>query len=379
MRLRSGHVVDQASDEVTENGEVPLFAERKAKSMQKRHKSVGVTSFGTFLCRLGRWKKTFYIIGTILFFLYVIVPTLLYLFPSMIKIGVFLTMMHWPIVIDFNDFGYFKLTAARNFRVPTQDSSLGVWHIPPKSLVPKFMKDNSSEAYENSLSDGYPIILYFHGNAGTRARHYRIQFYKVATAQQLHVLAFDYRGFADSPGEPTENGMVEDGYTMLKWIRKRSGKSPVFLWGHSLGSGVATKLSKQLSKEGFVPNGLVLEAPISSMRDAAFGHPLGALWRYMPFFEAIFLRALEDQHIYFNNVESIGDVSFPILLMHAEDDGIVPYDIGLKLVEAARKRRSRDFAPFKFISFEAEQRCGHYMFRSKDLPDIIDKFVKQYS
>jgi fermentation-respiration switch protein FrsA (DUF1100 family) len=44
-------------------------------------------------------------------------------------------------------------------------------------------------------------------------------------------------GFADSPGEPCEDGMVEDGHTMFKWIKERSGKSPVFLWGHSLGSG----------------------------------------------------------------------------------------------------------------------------------------------
>lgn len=45
-----------------------------------------------------------------------------------------------------------------------------------------------------------------------------------------------FLGYADAHGIPTEDGVVADGYFMYNWIRQRSGDSPVYLWGHSLGS-----------------------------------------------------------------------------------------------------------------------------------------------
>ena len=44
-------------------------------------------------------------------------------------------------------------------------------------------------------------------------------------------------GFGDSSGSPSEDGLIHDAKLVYRWIRKRSGGVPLFLWGHSMGSG----------------------------------------------------------------------------------------------------------------------------------------------
>jgi hypothetical protein len=44
-------------------------------------------------------------------------------------------------------------------------------------------------------------------------------------------------GFGDSTGKPTEEGLTVDAVCVYEWTKARSGKTPVCLWGHSLGTG----------------------------------------------------------------------------------------------------------------------------------------------
>lgn len=44
-------------------------------------------------------------------------------------------------------------------------------------------------------------------------------------------------GYADSTGEASEKNMVEDSVAVFYWVKAHSGSSPIFIWGHSLGSG----------------------------------------------------------------------------------------------------------------------------------------------
>ena len=46
-----------------------------------------------------------------------------------------------------------------------------------------------------------------------------------------------FPGFGDSQGEPTEEGLVEDGLAIYDWVKSRCGNASVFFWGHSLGTG----------------------------------------------------------------------------------------------------------------------------------------------
>ena len=63
----------------------------------------------------------------------------------------------------------------------------------------------------------------------------------------LHALVLEYRGFADSEGTPTEEGVYADARAATRWLRDR-GVTPckLLIWGHSLGTGVACNLAHEL-------------------------------------------------------------------------------------------------------------------------------------
>jgi len=43
-------------------------------------------------------------------------------------------------------------------------------------------------------------------------------------------------GYGDSSGWPSEEGLVQDAVSVFRWLKSHAGSSPVYLWGHSLGS-----------------------------------------------------------------------------------------------------------------------------------------------
>ena len=70
---------------------------------------------------------------------------------------------------------------------------------------------------------------------------HRKELYWLLQNQDYHVIAFDYRGFADSsPVALTEETTVEDGLAVYSWARDMIGpdsQAEIFIWGHSLGTG----------------------------------------------------------------------------------------------------------------------------------------------
>lgn len=110
---------------------------------------------------------------------------------------------------------------------------------------------------------GKHVILYMHGNSGSRAGEHRKELYLALQNQDYHVVAFggnkfniiyhaflsffttklsDYRGYADSKQiPPSETSTVQDGLFVYKWIRSVLGSTSngvhIFVWGHSLGTG----------------------------------------------------------------------------------------------------------------------------------------------
>lgn len=67
-------------------------------------------------------------------------------------------------------------------------------HVLPRNLLDKYENDNST--YEQLLSHGEPIIIYMHGNSGTRANEHRIQLYHVLQDINCHIIAVDYRSMS---------------------------------------------------------------------------------------------------------------------------------------------------------------------------------------
>ena len=99
------------------------------------------------------------------------------------------------------------------------------------------------------IKENETAILYLHGNAETRAHYHRKALYELFQTMGYHVLAIDYRGYGDSSKVvPNQTTMVEDAQTAFDWLQKYSHPSTsIFIWGHSLGTGVASKLTHELT------------------------------------------------------------------------------------------------------------------------------------
>ena len=135
-----------------------------------------------------------------------------------------------------------------------------------------------------------PTVLFFHGNAGTRAAPLRVAHYSGFTSRVgTNVLAIDYRGFGDSTGRPSPDGLAHDARAAWAWlIDAGAAPSDILIVGHSLGTAVAARLGSELGREGVSCRGLVLLAPFSSIRTlldtyAILGVvPIGAPLSYVP-------------------------------------------------------------------------------------------------
>lgn len=139
------------------------------------------------------------------------------------------------------------------------------------------------DAAEESLAGTkYPIVLYLHGNSGSRATPHRRELYKLLQSLDYHVIAVDYRAFADSTcAVLSEKAAVQDALTAYQYIRKSSNyASNVIIWGHSVGAGVATGLTSQLCWVQQPPDRLILESPFNNIRDEIRHHPLAFVCQY---------------------------------------------------------------------------------------------------
>ncbi|KAK3792307.1 hypothetical protein RRG08_007383 [Elysia crispata] len=313
-----------------------------------------------------------------LFLIYIGVPIFVRSNPWILPRVVFANLLRWPPFVNLSSPADFGLVNARNFYLDVEDNvRIGSWHVLPKSILVE-RGHIPAEKFEDELSNGKRVFLYLHGNSGTRGSHHRVQLYKLLASLDFHVVTIDYRGYGDSSGVPTEEGVVKDAYFIYKWLKQRIGNTKIFLWGHSLGTGVTTKLAKVLCNEGDLPAGIVLESPFNNMKDAATYHPFSLPFRMLPWFDWIFLKSLGDQGIFFKSDESILSVTPHIMILHAEDDLIVPFDLGQKLYHKAKATRTHKTKNVEFVAFKGDLGYGHKLiYQAPEIGDLIRQFIQK--
>jgi fermentation-respiration switch protein FrsA (DUF1100 family) len=171
-----------------------------------------------------------------------------------------------------------------------------------------------------------PVVLYLHGNAGTLGhRGARVRPY---LDRGWGVLLLAWRGFSGNEGRPTEDGLYADGRAAIAFLdRNEIAPDHVVLYGESLGSGIAVQLAVERT-----PRAIVLEAPFSSLPDAAAAH--------YPIFPVHWI--VRDRY---DSAAKIGAVKAPVLIVHGERDTVVPVARGRKLLAAAGTRGEGVFLP----------------------------------
>uniref|UniRef100_A0A673X7Z6 Lysophosphatidylserine lipase ABHD12-like n=2 Tax=Salmo trutta TaxID=8032 RepID=A0A673X7Z6_SALTR len=307
--------------------------------------------------------------------IYVSVPFMMRLFPDIIKHLVYSHRVSVPFFVNLSQPADLYLNHTVNMYLKSEQGiSLGVWHTVPESQW-KEAQGKDLEWYQDSLGAGIPIIIYLHGNGGTRAASHRVGLIHVLSAIGCHVLALDYRGFGDSTGEPTEVGLTTDTLYLYQWVKARSGSSLVVLWGHSLGTGVATNTAVKLIEQGIVVDGVIIEGAYTNIRQGGAHHPFAWFYRKFPGFEYFFLDTMAENNIIFPNDENLKRMKSRLLILHAEDDHIVPIHMAQQLYEIAQSAQNSE-NQVKMIPFAGSLGYHHNgLYKDPHLPGIIREFV----
>ena len=81
---------------------------------------------------------------------------------------------------------------------------------------------------------------------------------------------------------------------------------------------------------------------------------------------------IDKAELIFNSEDHIQFISEPISILHAQDDGIIPFELGRRLHEAASKENPKA----KFYSFDKNLRLGHdNIYQADSFNDIVKEIV----
>ena len=255
----------------------------------------------------------------IIFFIYFLVLVFLYFYQR--------NLLYHP---NENNYSEDKISVdIENVRIKTSDNIelLGWYH-------------------EKNLKD-FKTLIFFHGNAGSlENRIHKLNHFR---DMNINFLIIAWRGFSGNNGNPSEQGLYEDGKSAIDWlIKKGVSEKNLILYGESLGTGVATHLAQNKNFAG-----VILETPFTSMIDAAK--------KFYPYIPVKLL--LKDK---FENYKKIKNINLPILIMHGEADQLVPFSMGKKIYEIANEPKYSYFTKYD----------NHMMEYDKKLVSALKSFLK---
>lgn len=186
-------------------------------------------------------------------------------------------------------------------------------------------------------------------------------------------------GFGDSDGWPSQAGVIADVRAVIRYVRGVAGPVPLFLWGHSLGTAslplplphsdfalLLTSPSWAQDRDddgrgdgargpgGRGPQRLRPRVPLRQLCQRHQGLPslLGSppfqpgqvkqrhrspssqpYSRVLPewLFEAIFIAPMRRRGIHFDTDKAIRAATVPLLILMAQDDDIVPFQLAINL------------------------------------------------
>ncbi len=175
----------------------------------------------------------------------------------------------------------------------------------------------------NDSSSG-PWLLFCHGNASDISYPDYILRYKIFNKIGINVLAIDYRGFGESGGKPSEEGLYNDALTAYNYLNKTIKISPerIIIYGHSLGAAVAIDLATKVQA-----GAIVAKAAFKSVPDMG-----QQLYPFLP------MNLLVKNK--FMSIDKVSSIAYPKLFIHSIEDEIISINDGKALFEKAIQPKS---------------------------------------
>ena len=172
------------------------------------------------------------------------------------------------------------------------------------------------------LAGARGTVLFCHGNAGNIS--YLLDVAAGAHKLGLGVLLFDYRGYGQSDGVPSEEGTYRDAAAAWDYLVAEAGVPPerIVVIGRSLGGPIAAWLAREKQ-----PAALFLEETFTSIpelgRELYPIFPVGLLARYE-----------------YPTLEYLKQVQCPVLVSHSRGDMFIVFAHGQRLYEATSQPKA---------------------------------------
>lgn len=195
-------------------------------------------------------------------------------------------------------------------------------------------------------------VLFCHGNAGNIGD--RLDTLKILSELKLDVLLFDYRGYGDSTGSPTEEGTYLDAEAAWYYLVKEKCIDPkhIIIWGRSLGGAIAARTAATHSSCL-----VIIESSFTSLKAFVSDHI-----HWVP--SCLLSHYIYDTTGYLQNIDS------PILIIHSRDDEIISFHHGQTLYASIRGQK-------EFLEIHGSHNFGFMDSRTAYI-SFLDDFIERY-
>jgi fermentation-respiration switch protein FrsA (DUF1100 family) len=169
----------------------------------------------------------------------------------------------------------------------------------------------------------------------------------------MNIFMIDYREYGRSEGNVTEKGTYQDALAAYDYLstRKEIGPAEIIVYGQSLGAAIAAEVAVQRKVAG-----VILESPFSSIREMA-----RVVFPWLPVGRFLSIR--------YDVRSKVAKVEAPLLIIHGDQDEVVPYSQGRQVFDAA--------APPK--TFYTIPGAGHndlYYVGGEDYYNTLSQFIE---
>ena len=195
------------------------------------------------------------------------------------------------------------------------------------------------------------VMLFFHGNGGNIS--HRIEKIRLLCYPEISSLMIDYNGYGRSHGEPSEQACYLNALASWEYLTQERHTDPmqIILFGESLGGAVAIDLAMKKDVRA-----IILESTFTTIDIV--------IERFVPGIEG----HLKGK---FDSLSKISSVHVPLLMLHGDEDELVPYELGQKLFKSANE-------PKVFFTIKGAHHNDTYDKGGKPYFQTIHQFIKQY-
>ncbi len=240
-----------------------------------------------------------------------------------------------------------KLIYFPTTNINTNPNSVGLEY---QSIIFESNDKTKLHAWYIPKKDAKTTILFLHGNAGNIS--HRLSSIELFNSLGMNVFIFDYRGYGLSEGSPSEQNTYDDAKNAWNYLLKDKNikAENIIIFGRSLGGAIAAKLGSSAK-----PKAIILESTFTTIKELA-----SDVYPFVP--EALI-------HFSYETTKYLKDINYPILVIHSEDDNIIPFKYGEAIFKNANE-------PKTFVKIRGDHNYGFLQSKDIYLP-ALKKFLQE--